>query len=261
MSFKRAKRFFAMFKRSEETIKTILLRHRPVAPRLRLRSRVQRPDTQRQERSLSEPKQHGTVFALCWMDWIGLQLSQIIAAADRTRAPFIAELREIESKISDLRTAVVREAKILGATCTKTYLAVKELGQVDMVIVDEASMVILPMLWFAAGLAKERRSLCGDFCRIPPIVQTAQQSVFDVLGHDVFSATELNNARVDDDRMVMLETRYRMNESICALISEPMYEGRLKTADEMEHTRTTNKPPAPYDGTLTIVDTSRPLAF
>jgi superfamily I DNA and/or RNA helicase len=62
---------------------------------------------------------------------------------------------------------VVKEAKVLGATCTKAYLAVKEVGQFDMVIVDEASMVVLPMLWFVAGLAKARVVVCGDFCQIP----------------------------------------------------------------------------------------------
>ena len=62
----------------------------------------------------------------------------------------------------------------------------KEIGQVDMVIIDEASMVLLPMAWFVAGLSKERVVVCGDFRQIPPIVQTSQQAVFDVLGPDVF---------------------------------------------------------------------------
>jgi hypothetical protein len=40
------------------------------------------------------------------------------------------------------------------------------------------------------------------------------------------------------------------------LISEPMYGGRLKTAVEKGLTRRAENPPPPYDGTLTIVDTS-----
>jgi hypothetical protein len=185
-----------------------------------------------------------------------LVAERIIADADKRRAPFIAELREIESKISELRTSIMREAKILGATCTKTYLAVKEIGQVDMVIIDEASMVLLPMAWFVAGLAKDRAIVCGDFRQIPPIVQTSQQAVHDILGHDVFSAAGLDSPSTGDARLVMLDTQYRMDKAICELISEPMYGGLLKTAVKKEGNRPAQKPPQPYDGTLTIVDTS-----
>ena len=180
---------------------------------------------------------------------------RIIAEADEIRAPLVSELREIETKISDLRTAVMKDAKVLGATCTKTYLSIKDIGQVDMVVIDEASMVLLPMAWLVSGLAKERVVVCGDYCQIPPIVQTAQQAVYDVLGSDVFSEAGLTNLKADDGRMVMLDTQYRMERPICDLISGSMYSGRLKTADKRESQRV-GKPPAPYDGVLTIVDTS-----
>jgi hypothetical protein len=179
-----------------------------------------------------------------------------VVDADRQRAPLVAELREIESKLEALRAAILKDARVLGATCTKAYLAAKEVGQVDVVIVDEASMVLLPMLWFAAGLAKERVIVCGDFRQIPPIVQTAQQSVFDVLGHDVFHAAHLDDLRGDDPRMVMLDTQFRMDEAICDLISQPMYGGRLKSAQATGRLGEAIQPPAPYDGRMTIVDTS-----
>lgn len=83
---------------------------------------------------------------------------RIITVADKSRTPLVAELREIETKISELRNSVMKEATVLGATCTKSYLAVKEIGQVDTVIIDEASMVLLPMAWFVAGLAKDRKT-------------------------------------------------------------------------------------------------------
>jgi ssDNA-binding Zn-finger/Zn-ribbon topoisomerase 1 len=184
---------------------------------------------------------------------------RMVADADTRRAPLVAEHREIESKIADLQTAVVKDAKVLGATCTKAYLTVKEIGQFDIVIIDEASMVLLPTLWFVAGLTRERLVVCGDCRQIPPIVQTSQQAIYDVLGHDVFTETGLDNPDPDDTRCVMLETQYRMDEAICELISKPMYDGRLKTAKE--RTPATNKPPTPYDGTLTIIDTSELWPF
>jgi hypothetical protein len=253
---KRRAAVFAMFKRSEQAI------HSDIAA-----SRVRRAEIASEiEDARARYAQARELFdkAKTERDRLQRQLGGLdrteaeraIIAADKARAPFVAELREIESKLGQLRAAVVKEAKVIGATCTKGYLSVKDVGQVDMVIVDEASMVILPMLWFVAGLAKSRVIVCGDFRQIPPIVQTGQQSVFDVLGHDVFSATGLNDPRIDDDRRVMLDTQYRMDESICALISRSMYEGKLKTAARLTPAWSTTAPPAPYDRVLTIVDTS-----
>jgi hypothetical protein len=180
---------------------------------------------------------------------------QEIAEADLARAPLVEKVREIEAKLADIRAAILKDAKVLGATCTKTYLAAKEIGKVDMVIIDEASMVLLPMVWFTAGMATERVVICGDFRQIPPIVQTRQQAVFDVLGGDVFEAAELTDP-VPNDRMEMLDLQYRMDDKICQLISAPMYGGQLKTAPKIASRQIGRRPPPPYDGTFTIVDTS-----
>ena len=108
-------------------------------------------------------------------------VERIMAVGDK-KLPRWPGTADNETKIGELRTSVMKEAMVLGATCTKSYLAVKEIGQVDMVIIDEASMVLLPMAWFVAGLAKDRVIVCGDFRQIPPIVQTSQQAVHDVWG-------------------------------------------------------------------------------
>ena len=155
---------------------------------------------------------------------------------------------------------MLRNASILGATCTKTYLSVKELGAVDMVIIDEASMVLLPMVWFAAGMAKSRVVVCGDFRQLPPIVQTRQQAVFDVLGHDVFEAAKLDGQSPHPRTAASLNSQHRMADDICRLISRPMYRGNLATAPKRTRPVQSAAPPPPFDGTLTIVDTSRPLA-
>lgn len=178
-----------------------------------------------------------------------------IADADAARAPLVSELRNIATKIISIRSEVMKRAKVLGATCTKAYLVARELGQFDLVLVDEASMVLLPAIWFVAGLSQSRVAVCGDFRQIPPIVQTNQQAVFEILGPDVFEAVGLDDARATDSRMVMLDEQYRMDESICGLISAPMYDGRLRTAKNRT-TRFSRKLPEPFDGPLTIVDTS-----
>ena len=54
----------------------------------------------------------------------------------------------------------------------------------------------------------------------------------------------------------MLDTQYRMDKAICGLISEPMYGGLLNTAIDKKPSQLARRPPPPYDGTLTIIDTS-----
>lgn len=180
-----------------------------------------------------------------------------IAAANTLRDPLVQELREIDSKLAELRASIMKDARVIGATCTKTYLSAKDLGQFDMVIIDEASMVLAPMIWFAAGRSRERVVICGDPRQIPPIVPTDQQAVFDVLGHDVFEK------RVDDPSTAKLDTQYRMAPDICDLISKPMYkhiDGGLKTAVIDVH-GPGNLPPDLFNSTLTIIDTSELWPF
>lgn len=57
----------------------------------------------------------------------------------------------------------------------------------------------------------------------------------------------------------MLDTQRRMEDEICQLISRPMYGGRLRTDPDpalWAERRARPRPPAPFDGVLTLVDTS-----
>jgi hypothetical protein len=166
-------------------------------------------------------------------------------------------LRKIEAEIVALSDSVLREARVLGATCTKAYLSQKDIGQVDLTIIDEASMVILPVVWFSAGLSKERVVISGDFRQIPPIVPTQQEAIFEVLGCDVFTGA---GVKADPKRLLMLEEQYRMRPEICELIAGPMYEKRLFTASNRKSVAG-HSPPNPFDHPLTIIDTSELWPF
>lgn len=176
-----------------------------------------------------------------------------IETAETTKQPLLAELREVDAKLAALETEIVKNARILGATCTKAYLSAKEIGQADMVVIDEASMVMLPALWFCAGLARERVVVCGDFRQIPPIVSTREQAIFDAIGKDVFTAKGIDDA--DNPQLMLLNEQHRMDDAICRLLSGPMYDGRLLTSQKRQagkHERL----PAPFEGALVVVDTS-----
>ncbi len=173
------------------------------------------------------------------------------------RQPHLDELASINNALADIEAAVMRDAAVIGATVTKVYLSAKNLPAFDVVVVDEASMVILPALYFAIGLAREKVVVSGDFRQLPPIVQTEQKAILDEIGIDVFHAAGLVEAverSGGEPRLVMLEEQFRMHRAICGLISGFMYGGKLRTSASVEDRP--RKVRDPLSGQMTIIDTS-----
>jgi hypothetical protein len=183
------------------------------------------------------------------------------ATFESDRAPLRNELADVQAKLADVERSLLANARVIGTTVTRSYLSAKELGAFDAVIVDEASMVILPALYLATGLARERVVISGDFNQLPPIVQSSQQAIIDAIGGDVFAAAGVGRNGRTDARMTMLDTQRRMVEQICALIREPMRYGKLKTDPSTTSRRWHSTPPAPFDGPLTVIDSSRLWPF
>jgi len=206
----------------------------------------------------------------CWQLADSL-LGQSREAFESEHTQLIAELivltserDALEQEIAQLRATILREARIIGATGTRAYLKPQDMGLLDLVIVDEASMLLQPVIWLVAGLSRERVIICGDFRQLPAIFHSERRVLIDLLARDVFAAAGVSALERADTRMVMLDTQYRMLEPICALIKERMYGGRLQTtSDEAWHLERAARvvPPSPFDATLTLIDTSalRPM--
>ena len=173
-------------------------------------------------------------------------------------APALREIADINRTLEGIEKAVVAQAKIVGATVTKTYLTPQQFANFDVVIIDEASMVMLPAIYYVSGLAKEKVIVSGDFRQLSPIVPTEQGAIQEVIGSDVFQAAGITEAvkaqRTPPKRTVMLTDQYRMNDAICRLISARMYSGRLRT--QMHAKAETHHPPPPFSESLTVIDTS-----
>jgi ssDNA-binding Zn-finger/Zn-ribbon topoisomerase 1/predicted nucleic acid-binding Zn-ribbon protein len=184
-----------------------------------------------------------------------------VSAADTQKMPLNQEIAAINAQLADIQKSIIEQARIVGATVTRLYLSPKMFTNFDVVIIDEASMVLLPALFHAAGLAREKVIVSGDFRQLPPIVQTDEEAILTELGSDVFGRAEITkavNSRVQPKRTVMLEQQSRMHEQICQMISGPMYGNRLKTFD---YKPANILPPAPFETTLTVIDTSTILPF
>lgn len=189
------------------------------------------------------------------------ELQRRVAECDKKRQPLRDELARIAAELEQIREAVLKEARIVGATVTRTYLRPTEFAAFDTVIIDEASMILLPAVFHAAGLATERVVVAGDFRQLPPIVQTEQKALHEILAHDVFheSGIAREAEKGTPPRFAKLMTQFRMDDQLCRPISSAFYSGELVTSENRESSPISL--PEPFAQHLTIVDTSRVWPF
>lgn len=216
----------ALFLRSlsiiDEDLRNAAVEH--ASANAKLRDLSARYKAARAKHEQARARQDALVKQLTGIDRV--ELERQVAAAQYEREAIDAQIRAIDEELAELHANVLRDARIVGATITKAYLS--DLGAFDLVIVDEASMALLPALYFVVGLAKERVVISGDYRQLPSIIETDQQAIFDELGRDIFEAS--GAAKDTHPHKVMLEEQYRMDAAICDLVSRHMYKGKLVTA-------------------------------
>jgi len=145
------------------------------------------------------------------------------------------EIRDLESRRSAVDAAIkgieqsaLSEAQVVGTTLSR--LAISEglfHRKYDTVIVDEASMVPLPSLWFAGCLATRGITVSGDFRQLAPIAIGDTESIKKWLRKDIFEAAGVIDSRGTlnprESRMVPLNRQYRMHPVIGELANTLAY--------------------------------------
>ena len=80
------------------------------------------------------------------------------------------------------------EARLVFSTLANVYLhPLMRNTSFDVVIVEEASMAVLPILFFSACMAKEQVIVVGDPTQLPPIVQSRDAFVQKALRRSIFA--------------------------------------------------------------------------
>lgn len=172
------------------------------------------------------------------------------------------EIKKINDQIQEVKVEVLKNCRVLAATATKTYLKPEDFSEYDVVIIDEASMLILPQAAYAASLSKEKVVLAGDFMQLPPIITTDEKhSSYDVvekfLGHafDFIGVEKLISKKTKN--IITLKTQYRMNDKICSLINKYFYDGNLITDVSVKF----KKYPDLINDNLILIDTASAIPF
>ena len=156
----------------------------------------------------------------------------------------------LQEEISLKRISILQNSKVIACTAYKPLLD-KELiaMKFDCVVVDEASMLQLPLYYCAAALAQKRLVIAGDFRQLPPIVRLGsnpshEDSPAAVLESEMKSLLTANaftksgviaKSKLGEtsNELIALRDQYRMRKPISDLISETFYpEHTLRTVSE-----------------------------
>ena len=173
----------------------------------------------------------------------------------RMRALLLERIAAANRELAAREACLVGDARAVLTTLTAAYFSPPLEGQrFDVVLVDEASMAILPSLFYAACLAREKTLMVGDPRQLPPIVQSSSPYVRQAMGRSIFDVTvsDPHSSAV----VVMLDTQYRMHPEIGELVSRLFYAGRLQHGEGTQQ-RESIAALAPYPGrALVVVDTA-----
>jgi len=191
-------------------------------------------------------------------------LQEVVSVSENQRQPLRTELATLNREIDQIKETVLKEARIVGATVTRTFLRPEDFRGFDTIIIDEASMIPLPAVFHAAGMSKRSVIIAGDFLQLPPIIQTVEKEIHDLLGHDAFEVSG-TSARIERSskvgNLVALKRQYRMDKEICRYVSEFFYrrfKNPLISPSEPENPPNLQEP---FNQTITLIDTSRIYPF
>jgi hypothetical protein len=174
---------------------------------------------------------------------------------ERLEALLARRTRQAAQQIRDSQPETLASARLVLATLSHLTLSslVGE-SRFDVVIVEEASMAILPTLFFAACLGEEKTIIVGDPRQLPPIVQSDSVFARRALGRNIFDVAVGPSG--DAAPVALLDTQYRMHPSIGRLVGELFYDGRITNGASTSE-RESIAAAAPYPGhAVVVLDTS-----
>ncbi len=145
------------------------------------------------------------------------------------------EVKSIRAEIRKLQDyneqKLFEEASVIAGTPIGLYDAGVEKMKFNTLFLDEAGQCIEPLAWCIFPMA-EKIVLAGDHWQLPPTVMSYQAAS---LG---FNNSILEVAVHHTTAVYLLNTQYRMRESIAGFSSRYFYNELLKTATHLQNTGT-----------------------
>jgi superfamily I DNA and/or RNA helicase len=144
-----------------------------------------------------------------------------------------SKVNEISQRLEQVKKEIFQNAKLIATTLTKTYTS-QEIDKLDfdVMVLDEASMAPLPIVYWAASKIGEYATIVGDFLQLPPISHSTNEmakkwlksNIFNLLGYDTVN-------KANSDKVNLLNIQYRMHPLISEIPRKYIYENKLKDAE------------------------------
>jgi hypothetical protein len=171
------------------------------------------------------------------------------------------DMGKLRHRVDKELKKLVADAPVVATTLTKLALSDELMGRsFDAVIVDEASMSLVPYDVLAASRAHGTVVFAGDFMQLPPIASGTTPAVRQWLQRDIYQVRGITGAvRAGEDvpEMAMLRTQYRMHPSIRAAVSRLFYQDRLDDGERVMVRTSSIARLGPFEGcAMAAVDTS-----
>ena len=182
---------------------------------------------------------------------VGVSAAEIESSKKEIEAKthsILSRIAEINHELDEIQKKILSEARLIATTLTKTFTA-KQFPDApfDTLILDEASMAPLPHFYWAASKCRGYVTIVGDFLQLPPICIAQEAMAQKWLGRSIFSVLGIDQVKkaVRDNRVILLDTQYRMAPDISVIPNRFFYQGMLKDASVTSNT-------GPDDGVSTL---------
>lgn len=174
---------------------------------------------------------------------------------------------ELNEKISSLqeylptiKPSLFANARVIATSTTQAFLRARNLSHFDVILIDEASMVPLPIAYYLSGIPKTRVVFAGDFRQLPPIARSETTVVKEWYARDMFFAAGIVddvNARRPRSNLAKLTRQFRSHQDLCELINKRFYGGDL-TSHYTEKAKLNFTSSVEYlrDNRIVLIDTS-----
>lgn len=133
---------------------------------------------------------------------------------------------DLQKKIDSLGQEILDQTRVLFCTLTKNYTGQELKSQYfDVVIIDEASMALPPLLFMAGARAKSKVILAGDFLQLPPIIRSDDEVSNDRLGKNIYEIAKIfpHSDANDFPEMQPLLEQHRMKPEIADVARHLLY--------------------------------------
>ncbi len=169
----------------------------------------------------------------------------VLARCASAREALQKEAEELDATIKSVESRVLSEAKVVATTVAQLAVRKDLVKQAfDVVIVDEASAVLLPFAYLSLTLAKRSATFVGDPYQNGPITSVKHRtgessevtSLRELLKSDVFRCLGVLAPKRAGPGLAILNVQYRFGPAMTDLVNELVYDGLLEAFDTSPRT-------------------------